>query len=143
VVAGEVTPDNFMVDKVLREVVKRSISEKGMEYRLNGDGIVEQSLIEDERAKQPSLTDDEVKAVAEMARRAERHYGSPQDVEWAIDADLEPPHNVVLLQSRPETVWSRKERRSVAKPNQGFMDGIVSTLIAPVHTRGKSSTVEE
>ena len=143
VVSGEVNPDNFMVDKVLREVVARSISEKGVEYCLNGEGVVEKMDIEGDRAKEPSMTDDEVKAVAEMARRAEKHYGSPQDVEWAIDADLDPPHNVVLLQSRPETVWSRKERKSVAKPNQGFMDGIVSTLIAPVHTRGKSSTVED
>ena len=45
-----------------------------------------------------------------MARRAERHYGTPQDVEWAIDLDLDAPDNVILLQSRPETVWSQKKR---------------------------------
>ena len=89
------------------------------------------------------MTDDEIKAVAAMARRAERHYGSPQDVEWAIDLHLPAGENVILLQSRPETVWSQKKRKTVAKQGQGFMDGIVSTLIAPVHSRSKSSTVEE
>ena len=34
------------------------------------------------------VTDDELLAVAALAKRAEKHYGCPQDVEWAIDADL-------------------------------------------------------
>jgi pyruvate,water dikinase len=143
VVAGEVTPDNFLVDKVIQEVVSRTISPKTMEYRLNGEGVVEACEVEEPRATAQCLDEDEIRAVAQMARRAEKHYGNPQDVEWAIDLDLEPPHNVILLQSRPETVWSQKKRRSVAKPGQTFMDGIVSTLISPVHTRSKTSTVEE
>ena len=48
-------------------------------------------------------TRDQVKAVAALAKRAEQHYGCPQDVEWALDGD-----SVLLLQSRPETLWSRK-----------------------------------
>jgi pyruvate,water dikinase len=144
VVSGEVTPDNFLVDKVLFEIVKRTISAKGMEYRLsdNGDGVVAAELSAD-RGSAASLTDDQIKAVARMARRAERHYGSPQDIEWAIDADLPEPDNVVLLQSRPETVWSRKKRRTVAKPGQGFMDSIVSTLLNPAHSKAKQSTFDE
>ena len=79
-----------------------------------------------------------------MARIAEKHYGSPQDVEWAIDSNLPAPDNVVLLQSRPETVWSQKARRTVAAGQTGnFMDSIVSTLVSPMHTRGRQSTVEE
>lgn len=78
-----------------------------------------------------------------MARRAERHYGCPQDIEWAIDVHLAPPGNVILLQSRPEMVWSRRTRRTVAKPGQGLMEGIVSTLLSPVHTRGQASTAED
>lgn len=144
VVSGEVTPDNFLLDKVMFEIVTRTISNKGMEYRLNdgGDGVVATEIPEDRR-EVSSLTDDEVKAVARMARRAERHYGSPQDIEWAIDADLPDGENVVLLQSRPETVWSRKKRRTVAKPGQGFMDSIVSTLLHPAHSKEKRSTVDE
>lgn len=143
VVSGEVTPDNFLVDKVIKEVVSRTISPKAMEYRLTAAGVVEACKVDEDRANSPCLTDDEVKAVAAMARRAERHYGTPQDVEWAIDMDLEAPYNVILLQSRPETVWSQKKRRTVARKGEGFMDGIVSTLISPVHSRGKTSTVDD
>lgn len=141
VVSGEVTPDNFLVDKVLLEIVKRTISPKVTEYRLNGAGLVEPCEVDPGRQNVPSLTDDEVKAVAAMAKRAERHYGSPQDVEWAIDHHLPDGDNVILLQSRPETVWSRKPRRPVARQGGGMMDGIVSTLLSPVHTRGKATTV--
>ena len=47
-------------------------------------------------------------AVASMAKRAEKHYGCPQDIEWALDADLPDGANLLLLQSRPETVHSTK-----------------------------------
>jgi pyruvate, water dikinase len=135
VVSGEVTPDNFLVDKVLRTVVRRIISPKGMEYRLV-DGRVEKAPIEDERRDQPCLTDDEICAVAVMARRAEKHYGSPQDVEWAIDKHLPDGENVILLQARPETVWSRKQVAPISEGGYDPMKSIVSTLIAPLKTEG-------
>jgi pyruvate,water dikinase len=143
VVGGEVTPDNFLVDKVIFEIVKRTVSPKTIEYRLSDHGVVERVDVDEHRCTTACLTDDEIKAVATMAKRAERHYGSPQDIEWAIDMHLPEGDNVILLQSRPETVWSQKKRRTVSKPGGGFMDGIVSTLISPVHSRDKSSTVEE
>ena len=64
--------------------------------------------LEGERASAPSLTDAQIKAIARLARTAERHYGCPQDIEWAVDADLPEGENIVLLQARPETVWSKK-----------------------------------
>jgi phosphohistidine swiveling domain-containing protein len=50
----------------------------------------------------PALSDDEIRAVAALARAAARHFGRPQDIEWAI------PHDSAgagpeLLQSRPIT----------------------------------------
>jgi pyruvate, water dikinase len=81
------------------------------------------------------LTDDEVKAVAAMARRAERHYGYPQDVEWAIDRHLPEGENVILLQARPETVWSRKEAKPVTTEKYDPMRSIVSTLLSPIHAK--------
>jgi pyruvate,water dikinase len=58
------------------------------------------------------VNDIELAALKEIARTVERHYGRPQDIEWAID------HSgaIFLLQSRPETVWSTKEKVPVAKP---------------------------
>lgn len=141
VVGGEVTPDNFLVDKVLGEVSRRTVSAKDVEYRLGGDDRVERVPVSDDRREAPCLTDDEIKAVAQLARRAETHYGCPQDVEWAVDEQLPAPDNVVLLQSRPETVWSRRERPPVsgADSSGDYLTSIVNTLVSPLHARQQAS----
>lgn len=138
VVSGEVTPDNFLVDKVLREVVKREISDKAIEYRLTDAGTVEKLEVEAERRNSPSVTDLDLISVAILARRAEKHYGCPQDVEWAIDRHLPDGENVVMLQSRPETVWSQKATTSVSKGTYDPMASIVSTLVSPLHKKSES-----
>ncbi len=132
VVSGEVTPDNFLVDKVIKEIVGRKISDKGHEMVLGDDGDVHKVAVPDDRRNQPSLSDDELRNVAALARRAEKHYGCPQDVEWALDRHLPDGYNVVLLQSRPETVWSQKPVTPIAS-NSDPMASIVSTLLTPMY----------
>jgi len=139
IVSGEVTPDSFLVDKVLGEIVQRTISDKAVEYRLGDGDRVERVPVDEARRTAPSLTDDQVKAVARLARRAERHYRRPQDVEWALDADVAPDQAVTLLQARPETVWSRKAATPVAAAADP-MASIVATLLSPLHTRERSDT---
>jgi pyruvate, water dikinase len=139
VVSGEVTPDSFLVDKVMGEIVQRTISDKAVEYRLGQDGRVERVPVDQARRTAPSLTDEQVKAVARLARQAERHYRRPQDVEWALDADLPSGQAVTLLQARPETVWSRKAPRPLATTDDPVAS-IVATLVSPLHTRGSSDS---
>jgi pyruvate, water dikinase len=94
VVGGEVTPDSFLYSKVTRELVRTQIGSKEIEYV----GAVTRPVPPELRAR-ACLEPDEVARVAELGRDVERHYGSPQDIEWAIDREGE----VVLLQSRPVT----------------------------------------
>ena len=136
VVSGEVTPDNFMVDKVILEIHNRTISPKHIELIRSPDGSgVLRRDVEAGRRDRPSVTDPELLEIARMAKTAERYFGAPQDIEWAVDRHLPADGNVVLLQSRPETVWSRQAPRKVASSGGNFMDSIVSTLLDPVHTR--------
>jgi pyruvate,water dikinase len=130
VVSGSVTPDNFLVDKVVGDITERTISDKTVEHVLDGHDRVVEREVEPERRTAPSLSDDEVRAVAALARRAEKHYGRPQDVEWAIDPHLPEGENVVLLQSRPETVWSRK-RTEVGDVARDTFSSIVHNLLHP------------
>ena len=143
VVAGEVTPDNFLVDKVLRQVIAREISDKGIEYRMTADGAVEKAEIDGPRRTAASVTDEQLVAVATLARRAEKHYGCPQDVEWAIDRHLPDGENVVMLQSRPETVWSQKPAQPVASGAAGPLDSIVSTLLSPLAAQQSRSQTDQ
>jgi pyruvate,water dikinase len=127
VVSGEVTPDNFAVDKVMGTVTRRTISAKTLEYRLTDEDTVVAVPVEAARQSVPCLTDDEIQAVARLARRAEKHYRCPQDVEWAIDAASD---DVLLLQSRPETVWSRRARPA-ATCTADPITSMVQTLLHP------------
>jgi pyruvate, water dikinase len=130
VVSGSVTPDNFLVDKVMNTITRRTISPKVTEHRLGPDDRVVEAEVEPERRDAPCLTDDEIKAVAALARRAERHYRCPQDVEWALDDQLPEGANILLLQARPETVWSRKVR-STGTASLDTFASITRTLLGP------------
>jgi pyruvate,water dikinase len=88
---------------------------------------VELEVPEDRRRKQ-CLSDAEVIAVAALAKRLEKQNKCPQDVEWAIDADLPEGENLLALQSRPETIWSQKKADTPKKTYATGMMGIVGTL---------------
>jgi pyruvate,water dikinase len=92
-----VTPDQFLVSKGSWQIVEREICPKMIATQPEGDGTVD-SPVERAMQNQPSLTDEQVAEVAQLASRVEEHYGSPQDVEWAL-AD----GHLFLLQSRPIT----------------------------------------
>jgi cytochrome P450 len=138
VVSGEITPDNFVIDKVMLEVVKRTVVPKPFELRPDPvQRCVVHRVVEPERQTQPSLSHEELLNVARLAKRAERHYGTPQDIEWAVDADLPAGENVVLLQSRPETVWSQKAapKPADAALYQIGLHSLVHTLLNPLHSK--------
>lgn len=138
VVGGEVTPDNYLVDKIALEIIKRTISPKTIEYKADPQNRrVERLDVVQERQTRQCLTDEEILALTRYAKIAEQHYGRPQDLEWAIDADLHPPHNIVLLQSRPETVWSDQKRKSITSGEKTAMDYIVANLMTGVRVTKK------
>jgi pyruvate,water dikinase len=113
VVSGEVTPDRWVLGKITGEISVRDISDKhARQIPAEGGGIHE---VENETAiaRQPCLSDDELQQLREVGRKVERHYGKPQDIEWAFDEAGE----MFLLQSRPETVWAMKDaKKPVAEP---------------------------
>lgn len=141
VVSGQVTPDHIVLDKVMLAVVSEHIGDKHAELVPDaaGGALIEQEVDEDRRRRR-CLSAEEMTRVAQMAKNAERHYRCPQDIEWALDADLPDESNLVLLQSRPETVHSIDSRPSVAgaaptpAPTGAFsMSGLTSALLKPAH----------
>jgi phosphoenolpyruvate synthase/pyruvate phosphate dikinase len=134
-VAGEVTPDSFTVSKVTGEITGRRVSAKLRAHSFvpNGPGIFARPMPIALR-RSPCLTDDEARALALVGRQVEEHYGVPQDIEWALlgdspgrlalHADL--ADRIVLLQSRPETVWAARERSPVATPKPRASDHVLA-----------------
>ena len=134
VVSGEVTPDHFMVDKIMLDIISSNIHDKHIEHvpDLVNRCVVTREIL-DERAKQPSLSEKEIKDICKIAKVIEKHYKCPQDIEWALDADLPEGENFTLLQSRPETVWSQKKVET--KKVKTGIEGILNTLMNPISSK--------
>jgi pyruvate,water dikinase len=130
VVSGEVTPDNFIVNKVTMDIIGRTISQKQMYYTV--DQKTQKSIaieVPFERQKVQSLLDDEITELAWMAKQIEKHYGRPMDIEWAVDKDLPFGGNIFILQARPETVWSQRQKSTGSNSGVSAMDYIVSGML--------------
>lgn len=134
VVSGTVTPDHFRVEKVLMEVLDRKLADKHMEMvpDVAAKTAVEREVDADRRTVS-CLSDAQVIAVAQLAKSLEKLKKTPQDVEWAFDADAPEGENLFALQSRPETVWSQKPAAPAAAKSYGMgLSGMVSALSTPI-----------
>jgi pyruvate,water dikinase len=128
-VSGEVTPDSFMISKVTGEIVRRTVAAKPRLHRSGpgGSGVTTADVPEPMR-DQPCLRDEQIAALARLGRRVEDLYGAPQDIEWAITDEGGPGEGIVLLQSRPETVWARRAAAPVATPRPRAVDHVFEQL---------------
>lgn len=133
VVSGEVTPDAWTVSKVTGEILKRTVASKPRCHRPDpdpaGSGVLAEELPAELRDR-PCLSDEEVRALARLAWQVERHYGAPQDIEWALERGAEllalgPLHGLFLLQSRPETAWSGRDATPLATPKPRAFDHLL------------------
>jgi pyruvate,water dikinase len=104
VVGGELTPDDYLVSKVTGEIVRETVSTKHIEYVPDptGRGTVRRE-VEPERREARCLGTSELAALLEVARVVERHFGSHQDIEWAIARGADLPGALRVLQARPVT----------------------------------------
>lgn len=110
VAAGEVTPDYYRIDKVSGEINEERIGHKHIECVPDPEhGRANTVPVDAERVDVPCVGREELDELVRIAKRIEDHYGSGQDIEWAIDRDLPFPENVFVVQARPETVWSNKK----------------------------------
>jgi pyruvate,water dikinase len=125
VVGGEVTPDRWVIGKVTGEISVRTISDKAIEHIPVVTGGVEAITVAEDRRRVASMSDPELQALRGIGRKVERHYGVAQDVEWAVDRRS---GEILLLQSRPETVWSAKDATPVAKPAENPLAHVMSVF---------------
>lgn len=132
VVSGEVTPDNFVVDRVMLQIIMRKLGSKHQE--LLPDRAARKTVLREvapERRGAASVTDAQIIEVARISKALDKQFGGPQDIEWAIDRERTEGEGVVLLQCRPETVWSRKPQApAVANPYATGIEGMLGSLLA-------------
>jgi pyruvate, water dikinase len=104
VVGGEVTPDDYLVSKVTREVVREHVHSKEIEYVPRDRGAVRVE-VPAERRDVACLGPAALEELVDLARVVERYFGSHQDVEWAFARG----GGLHVLQSRPVTAMRAVE----------------------------------
>ncbi|MEV4748639.1 PEP/pyruvate-binding domain-containing protein [Streptosporangium sp. NPDC049248] len=99
VVSGAVNPDHFVLDTATGRITERRLGDKQVAVRSLAGGGVEHVETPADPVARACVTDAQLGALAELGDRVERHYGTPQDIEWAVDA----AGVLWLTQARPIT----------------------------------------
>lgn len=96
-VQGMVTPDNYLVDKTTFEILEKNTPLKTNMLVYSGGQNIEQP-VPSEKADEPCLDEAKTVELARLVVGIENYYGTPQDIEWALDKT-----KFYIVQSRPIT----------------------------------------
>ncbi len=98
-VSGQVTPDSYVVDKRDWSLLDVNVAtQERMIARKNATGGVAWTPVSAARREKQKLSGKEIVALAQMGQQIEKHYGKPQDIEWALAKG-----KFFITQSRPIT----------------------------------------
>ena len=110
VVQGTVTPDNYTVSKADGKIIEKNVNDQDIKLVRKEDGDCVEVRVPKNEVNMQKLTDEQIVELATYAKRIEKHYGCYMDMEWGVD---ERDNKLWILQARPETVWSRKNKKKL------------------------------
>lgn len=135
IVSGMVEPDTYVVAKDGLKVLSVRVGHQTREIVRGADGGDAGVELSAEAGGRRVLSDDEIVDLARLAVAVERHYGSPQDIEWARAAG-----HTFLVQSRPITTLHARADAAPGTPrllvrglaaSSGRASGAVRVLTSP------------
>ena len=104
IVSGKVAADRFMVSRQFpHDVQSLDIVRKSRRFTASENGGCEFEPVDVEMQTRMSLSDAQIRELAEAALVIERYFKCPQDIEWAFDQQ----DRLYILQTRPLNVRSR------------------------------------
>lgn len=107
IVDGRVTPDRYILDHDTLQLLDRRIAEKNVMVpgRLRTETSSRLTEVPPGLQQRQTLNPELLKTIAAWALKAEQHFGSPQNMEWAVAAG-----GLSILQSRPISSVGRRSR---------------------------------
>jgi len=137
IVSGSVTPDRYIVSKADLKIVAREIQrQKWMIKKVGGSN--KHLAVAKEAQETQKLSDSEILELADYGLAIEKHYGCPQDIEWAIC-----DNKIYFVQTRPVTAYKKTKQEKVKKEtsqDKVLLRGIGASLglgFGPVRIIGK------
>ncbi len=110
IVQGHVSPDEFTVFKPTLAILRRKVGAKKLKMIPVANSKTKNISVSKKDQDRFSITDSQVKILAQWAIDIENHYGKPMDIEWALDED---DNKLYIVQARAETVQSRRDTNVV------------------------------
>ncbi len=110
IVQGHVSPDEFTVFKPTMAILKRRLGTKKMKMIPGLGSTTKNIAVKTKDQERFSITDDQVRTLADWGMKIEKHYGHPMDIEWALDED---DGKLYIVQARSETVQSRRDMTKI------------------------------
>jgi pyruvate,water dikinase len=107
VVDGSLEPDSYIVSREDGTVLQKRIVEKKTMLICSNKGDTEEISVPDEIRHKPCLTNEQIKSLLKAAMFLENYYGSPQDIEWAINKD----NKLFILQTRPLRIFKIQDSK--------------------------------
>ncbi len=138
VVQGAISPDEFIVHKPTllqghRPIIekKMGIKDKMMVYGDDPDERVRTIAVDRQGQSRFCLNNEQILELASWVCRIEDYYSElkgswcPMDIEWAIDGLS---NELFIVQARPETIHSRKEKESIVEYKIEGLEGLQPIL---------------
>ncbi|MGV8905400.1 MAG: phosphoenolpyruvate synthase [Acetobacterium sp.] len=97
-VSGIVDPDIYRFRKSNRQIDNKIIGNKRVAILPIPGGGTKKEAISGEKSRHQVMKDSQIKALAELGMKIEKHYGMPQDIEWCLEKN-----KLYVVQSRPIT----------------------------------------
>ena len=96
-VDGVITPDVFKISKDDGSIKQMNIASKTVKLVIDEKGGTKEELVPASIQNTSCLDEETIKLLVDIGSNIEKHYGCPQDIEWAID------HNkrLFIMQTRP------------------------------------------
>ncbi len=116
-VDGAITPDLYRVSREPGlQITEQRVPEKPVALVGRPEGGTAEVALDPGQARAPCLSPEQIQSLAAIALKLEKHFGQPQDIEWALDET----GRIYLLQSRPLRVsapsFAAEERESTWEP---------------------------
>lgn len=122
VVSGNVTPDEYIIDKNTRKIIEKNISSKKLMVIKKSQGVGTElvnvsDVLGEEAVDRECLSEEELNTLIDRGLKVEELYGSVQDTEWGFDKDT---REFYFLQSRPITTIKEKKEEKLVKLAKGL-----------------------
>jgi len=128
IVSGDVTPDQYMIDKTEMAIIDKQIARQEWQIIKNPkphsieESNIKASIPASQQPKQ-KLSDEDIVTLAKLGKRLEDLYRFPQDIEWAKENE-----KLFIIQTRPVTTLGIKEQKLAEIKAEPLLIGEAASL---------------